>query len=121
MRAGHILLVGDARELLEQGHVKGRGLSWQICDPIFVQSPEGQDDLNTEMNFDGCHIIHCDGRIVASRFFSNAIGSDEGGGGAGAAAAQFLSNVQGSVAIKISQDGAITEYRGGRKARVYCG
>lgn len=81
-----------------------------------------------EMNFDGCHIVHHDGRIVASRFFSDSIDCThttlDGGrptGGAGASAARFLSQVPGSVAIKISHDGAITEYRAGLKTRVYCG
>lgn len=128
-RAGHILVVGDAEKLLKYGEARGgRGPSW-ACDTILVHSSQGHEDLMVEMNFDGCHVIHGKtatngryetGHIVAGRFFANQI-CQSGTGGAGAAAAQFLSTLPQTVAFKISQDGKITEYRNGIIVHEYCG
>lgn len=124
-RAGHILIIGPARQVMKAGHIKGRGKAmWQgggRGQSCFVQTPGGASELKKFMNFDGAHIIDsATGRIWAGQFYANQIHNLKGKG-SGASAAQALSAVEGTVAFKISHDGSITEFRAGETWTEHCG
>ncbi len=121
-RAGHIIAVGPAGPLRYEGSVRGRNSYDEGTQPGHIQTPDGMEAVKKEMNQDGMHIIDgTTGRVVAGKFFSRGISSEKVAGGAGAASAQGLSEVPGSVVFKISGDGSLTEFRLGKKAHKYGG
>lgn len=115
-RAGHIIAVGPAELLLAEGSIRGRNSYGEGTQPCFIQTPDGMEAVKLEMNQDGAHIIDgASGRVRAGKFFSKSISSKTVGGGAGAASAQGLSEVPGSVVFKISGDGPLKEFRLGEE------
>jgi len=127
-RAGHILVLGDAKCLIESGMGSIRGLNLYEFLPketdnkhVCILNEFGKKQLKNEMNFDGAHVI-CEknGRITACNFFSNVISQEDSTGNSGAAAAASLSQMA-PVVLKISQDGKITEFRQGRRHKVFLG
>lgn len=118
VRCGHILACG-AIDLQRHGTVKGdRGKSWSLYDAN-IKNENHRADLMKEMNQDGAHVVLPDGRIIAGSFYANKVDTSCSGG-SGHGAASMLSRIPGSVVIKISADGSITEFRDGKPLKL-CG
>jgi len=86
-----------------------------------VLTEQGAEQLKSEMNRDGAHIICGErGRISACNFFSSRLSQFATSGASGTAAAEFLSQTPGTVAIKISEDGSVKEFRDGKEVKQHC-
>jgi len=111
VRQGHILVVGHPGSILPEGAVHGTNLLATAT----INIVDNVGDVMCEMNQDGAHVIDgATGRVTAHKFFAHKIEPELGFGGAGNAAAAALSRISGCVTFKISQDGPIKEFRGGK-------
>jgi len=112
-KRGHIMAVGPSSQLLAQGSVQGFD-KWQYFPSSSMLEEDHKNEVDKEMNMDGAHIIDGNtGQIVTSKFIvSTSLGSIMALN-SGTVACQNLSNVPGSVVMKVSQDGRIKDFRNG--------